>query len=59
MNSLIMRLILMVVSIMTPALREALCTFAKEFKTKATETDNPWDDVVADLLLAVLQCPEN
>jgi len=49
----------MVVSIMTPALREALCTFAKEFKTKATETDNPWDDVVADLLLAVLQCPEN
>lgn len=32
-----------------------LITFAKDFRTRARGTDNPWDDVLADLICSILQ----
>ncbi len=43
-------LIKQVLPLVTPSLRPVLCTLLTEFKNKAAETSNPWDDLLANLL---------
>ncbi len=39
---------------MTPALREQLSQAARDFRTKAAETKNPYDDILANMLCGIL-----
>jgi len=38
----------------SPSIRTALKSFAKELWERAQETNNPWDNVLAALLYAIL-----
>ena len=44
-------------ALLTPALREMLLQFANDFYAKAKTTPNPVDDIVAALLLGILNIP--
>jgi len=52
------RLIPLLYSVITPALREMLMEFLNEFEKKAKQTPNPWDDLIADVLKSILCPPE-
>lgn len=41
----------------TPEIAAELKRFARDFREKAKKTENPWDDVAADLLCFVLGVP--
>jgi len=43
---------------MTPELKKFLHQLIKDFKARAAQTPNPWDDIVAALLEALF-CPED
>lgn len=43
--------------LLTPHLKSLLGNFALDFYHKAKETDNPFDDIGAALLLALLSIP--
>jgi len=45
-------------SAMTPELKKFLHQLIKDFKARAAQTPNPWDDIIASLLEALL-CPED
>jgi len=38
----------------TPQLRGTLVEFANDFKARAAKTSNPWDDVLAAVICALL-----
>lgn len=50
MGSWIQRLLLQIMMAATPHIAEALRDFAKEYRAKAAETSNPWDDRLADMI---------
>lgn len=56
-NKLIEKLLLLILPAVTPALKEMLCKFIEDFKVKAKATPNPMDDVMAEILDAIL-CPK-
>lgn len=39
-------------------LLETLKQFAEKFREDARQTDNPWDDILADLICGLLGIPE-
>ena len=41
---------------MTPELRKGLCLFLKDWHKRCEATENPIDDVVSELLLALFGC---
>jgi len=41
---------------MTPELRKGLCLLLKDWHERCKQTENPIDDVVSELLLALLAC---
>lgn len=43
----------------TPVLLSSVKGFAVTFRDKARKTDNPWDDVLADLILGLLGVKED
>jgi hypothetical protein len=51
------RLVPLLYTVITPALRDMLAEFVDEFEKRAKQTANPWDDLVADILRAVLCSP--
>lgn len=53
------KLIQLVLSVASPEIRKMCCEMLKEMEAKAAATDNPWDDVLVQLLQTVLDCPEN
>ena len=55
MSNWLFRLLMLVLAALSGPLREELVKFAKEFREKARKTENPWDDVVADILCWLLQ----
>ena len=50
-------ILLKLMGLLTPQLRLLLKDFALGFYERAKETDNPFDDVAASLLLALLSIP--
>lgn len=46
----LLRLLPNLVASITPALREQLVKFAKQFREEAKKTENPWDDFAADVI---------
>ena len=54
MNELIIKLAGMIVSVISPQLREELVRFIANFEAHAKKTDNDWDDVIVIVLKAIL-----
>ncbi len=50
-------LIKQVLPLVTPTLLPVLCELLHQFKEKAAETSNPWDDLLANLLYDMF-CPD-
>jgi len=61
MNKILLSILPMLVDALSPALRAMLGGFAIEFHKKAKSTSNPFDDMGAALILAVLgmETPED
>ncbi len=51
------RLVALILAALSGPLREQLTVFAKEFRKKARETPNPWDDFAADIICWLLGIP--
>ena len=56
-NAWWLRLIALVLAALSGPLRTQLIAFAKEFREKARETPNPWDDFAADIICWLLGIP--
>lgn len=54
MNEWILRLIIMVVSVMSPELRKNLEALINNLEEQAKKTANPWDDIFVGLLKSIL-----
>lgn len=52
-----LRLVAMVLAALSGPLKEELIKFANEFRAKARETPNPWDDFAADIICWLLGIP--
>lgn len=50
-------ILLKIMDLLTPQLKLLLKDFALNFYQRAKETDNPFDDIVAGLLMALLSIP--
>lgn len=50
----IIRLLPLILTTLTPVLQETIQQFILEFKRKASQTKNPWDDFAAELLETLL-----
>ena len=45
-----------IVTLVTPEVRKALCEGLEEAQQRAKQTANPWDDLLFDLLIVLLDC---
>lgn len=57
MNQWWMRLVTLILAALSGPLRAELEKFAKEFREKARQTPNPWDDFAADIICWLLGIP--
>ncbi|MBA7475495.1 hypothetical protein ES707_10866 [subsurface metagenome] len=57
MNTWWLRLVTLILTAISGPLRDSLISFAKDFRAKARETPNPWDDFAADIICWVLGIP--
>lgn len=57
MSNWLFRLITLVLAAISGPLKEELIKFAKDFRAKARETPNPWDDFAADIICWLLGIP--
>lgn len=51
---LLLKMIHMILGVASPELRKMLVDWVNEFEKKAAATPNPWDDILAKLLKAVI-----
>ena len=56
-EKILLKLLPLLITVLTPSLKEALCAFIDEFEKKAKATANPWDDFTATILKELL-CPK-
>lgn len=54
MNELLVRIVLLLVTSMSPALREALKRFFQQLEADAKKTGEPWDDILVAILKTLL-----
>jgi len=54
MNTLLIRILLLLVTTMSPALREALKRFFEQLESDAKKTGEPWDDILVAILKTLL-----
>lgn len=59
MNAILMRLLLSLLPQVSPVLVDWVRALAVSFKSKAKETDNPYDDIVAEIFCAILGIGED
>ena len=57
MDKIIMKILPLLITVLSPTLKEMLCKFVDEFEAKAKTTPNDWDDVAA-WILRTLFCPK-
>lgn len=57
MDKIITKILPMLISVLSPSLKDMLCKFVDEFEIKAKATANDWDDVAAYLLKSLF-CPK-
>lgn len=56
-EKILIKLLPLLITVLTPSLKEVVCVFVDEFEKKAKETANPWDDFAASILRELL-CPK-
>jgi len=56
MRELFIKLLMQIVTLVTPEVRKTLCDGLKEAQKRAKQTANPWDDLLFDLLIVLLDC---
>jgi hypothetical protein len=56
-QKLIITVLPIIIEKMSPVLREMLEEFATKFYQKSKTTDNPFDDMLAAAILAILEIP--
>lgn len=54
MNEWIFRLILLVVTMLSPEIRKSLETLLNQLEADAKKTANPWDDILIAMLRSLL-----
>lgn len=54
MDALLVRIILLLITTMSPELRAALVKFFTELEADAKKTGNPWDDILVAILKTLL-----
>jgi len=54
MEKWILKLLPLVLTTLTPTMKQLLEQFLIDFKKKAEQTKNPWDDLAAELLLMLI-----
>ena len=54
MNQLLLRVLLLVVTMMSPALRTVITESLHRLETEAKKTDNLWDDILVDILKTLI-----
>ena len=54
MGTWLQKLMLQILLVASPEIASSLRQFAKDFRARALETPNPWDDAAANLLCYVL-----
>ena len=59
MMKILINVLPLIVSNITPAIRQELIVFVKKLKELAAKTTNPFDDVLVDILMHVLDIPED
>ncbi len=47
-----------IISLITPQIRALICSALKDVLKKAEATDNPFDDLIINLVIKVLECKE-
>ena len=52
--AVLLNILKMVIGVASPEIREMLKAWIVEFQTKAAETPNPWDDLLALILKAII-----
>lgn len=57
MNQWWLKLLAMILGAISGPLRQDLIKFAQEFRAKARQTENPWDDFLADIICWALGLP--
>jgi len=56
-NGWMLRLIALILAALSGPLKEELIKFAKAFREKARQTENPYDDFAADIICWLLGIP--
>jgi len=56
MRKLLLKILLEVLSVATPEIRNQICEGLKEIRKKAEKTPNPWDEILIDVLITLLGC---
>jgi len=57
MNTWWLRLVTLILAALSGPLREEMKKFALDFREKARQTPNPWDDFAADVICWLLGIP--
>jgi len=58
MKQLLIKLLIQIITLITPELRKTLCEGLQAFREKARQSKNPWDDLAAEALLYIFDCRE-
>lgn len=54
MNALLLRILILVVASLSPQVRKALEQLLIGLEEQAKRTDNPWDDILVEILKSIL-----
>jgi len=58
MRELFIKLLMQVISLVTPEVRRSLCEGLREAQKRAKQTANPWDDLLFDMMIVLLDCKQ-
>ena len=58
MRELFIKILMQIVTLVTPEVRRALCEGLKNSKESAKQTANPWDDLLFDMMIVLLDCDQ-
>ena len=58
MRELLIKILFQTMALMTPEMKNILCDMLKNFRENAKKSKNPWDDIIADILVQLLNCKD-
>ena len=56
MKELLLRILMQIIYIASPEIRKEMCKALQAAKEKAKQTQNPWDDILIDVIITLLGC---